>query len=232
MRRIVVASSASEKCHRMLTELALEGYQVKKADETSEIISAACSGEHDALIVDSVVNGTAAYELCRKIRQRSKLGIIVLGGEQDVGMIDALNAGADDYVASPFPMAELVACLRALLRRIAPTRCAGQIVLQDRTIDLESRKITGPSSEVGRLTPKEFMVLQCLLNHGNRPRTHQSLAQTVWQRDGRGEVEFVRIVVRQLRRKLESDPRNPRYILTERSVGYRFQVPSGCRTNR
>lgn len=232
MSRIIVASSVDAKLHRMRRELASEGHQVKKADEAADIVAEACSGEHDALIVDSVVNGVAAYELCRQIRPQSKLGIIVLGGKQEAGAIDALNSGADDFIASPFQMAELVACLRALLRRLAPSKCTRQIILQDRTVDLESRKISGPKSAVARLTPKEFLVLQCLVSHGNRPKTHQSLAQTVWQRDGRGELEYVRIVVQQLRRKLESDPRNPRYILTERSVGYRFQVPSAFRTNR
>jgi two-component system KDP operon response regulator KdpE len=78
---------------------------------------------------------------------------------------------------------------------------------------------------VSHLTPKEFLVLRCLVMNTNRPQTHQSLAQTVWQRDASGEVEYMRIVIKQLRRKIESDPENPRYILTERSVGYRFNAP-------
>jgi two-component system KDP operon response regulator KdpE len=155
--------------------------------------------------------------------------MIVLGGHDDTrqGRIDAFNAGADDYVSSPFVLRELLARVRAVLRRVARFDDEGhQIVLDDRAIDLKSYEIRGPGSRVSHLTPKEFLVLQCLIAHPNKAFTHQRLAQTVWQRDGGGEVEYLRIVIRQLRRKLEPDPDNPRYILTERSVGYRFELPS------
>jgi two-component system KDP operon response regulator KdpE len=160
---------------------------------------------------------------------KSDLGIIVLGDHDDTTQdrIDALNAGADDYVPSPFVLRELLARVRAVLRRV--NRFDGeehQIILQDRSIDLKSYEVRGPGSRVSHLTPKEFLLLQCLVAHPNKAFTHQRLAQTVWQRDGGGEVEYLRIVIRQLRRKLEPDPDKPRYILTERSVGYRFELPS------
>jgi two-component system KDP operon response regulator KdpE len=117
-----------------------------------------------------------------------------------------------------------------VLRRVTPADDERrEILLHDRAIDLKSYKIKGPGNRVSHLTPKEFLLLQCLVAQPNKAFTHQRLAQTVWQRDGGGEVEYLRIVIRQLRRKLEPDPDNPRYILTERSVGYRFDLPRSSR---
>jgi two-component system KDP operon response regulator KdpE len=225
MARIIAASSAAERREELRTMLEFEGHEVTEVRSAAQTIAEACSELHDLLVVDSVLDGIAAYGLCRTIRTRSKLGIIVLGDKAGTVAIDALNAGADEYVAAPFVMAELAARVRAILRRVA-RREGRQIVLPDRIIDLELHKIKGPDGRVSHLTPKEFQVLECLVTHANKPRTHQSLAQTVWQRDGSGEVEYMRIVVKQLRKKLEPDPDHPRYILTERSVGYRFHMPA------
>jgi two-component system KDP operon response regulator KdpE len=223
--RIIVASNATQERRELRAALESEGHQVAEAETADQTIQKTSSGLHDVLILDSGIEEIGVYKLCRAIRSKSDLGIIVLGRDgttQD--RIDALNAGADEYIAAPFVMVELAARVRAILRRVA--RPGGrQIVLPDRTIDLELYKIKGPDGRVSHLTPKEFQVLQCLVTPANKPRTHQSLAQTVWQRDGSGEVEYMRIVVKQLRRKLEPDPDNPRYILTERSVGYRFHMP-------
>ena len=162
------------------------------------------------------------------MRPKSDLGIILIDRDDtNLGSIDALNAGADDYVPAPFVLAELLARVRAILRRVSrPGARSRRIVLEDRTVDLQSHEIRGPYSRVSHLTPKEFLLLQHLVTHANHPRTHQNLAQAIWQRDGNGEREYMRIVIGQLRRKLEPDPDRPRYILTERSVGYRFQIPA------
>jgi DNA-binding response OmpR family regulator len=222
--RILVASSTTETRLDLRNALESDGHEVTEALTAAQIVHQASSEMHEALIVDSLMDGIAAYGLCRAIRPKSNLGIIVLGGESATSAIDALNAGADDFVPAPFVMAELLSRVRAILRRVArPGR--KEIVLPDGTIDLETRKIRRRDGRVSHLTPKEFLVLQSLVTPANKPRTHQSLAQTVWQRDGRGEVEYMRVVVKQLRRKLEPDPENPRYILTERSVGYRFYLP-------
>jgi len=225
--RILIASSNADERGELRAALELEGHDVAEAAAATETIQKACTGPHDVLVMDSVVDGIVAYELCRTIRMKSDLGIIVLTGDDDQqSRIDALNAGADDYLPSPFVLRELLARVRAVLRRTTRSDDEGrQIILHDRAIDLRSYKIRGPGSRVSHLTPKEFHVLQCLVAHPNKAFTHQSLAQTVWQRDGGGEVEYLRIVIRQLRRKLEPVPDNPRYILTERSVGYRFHLP-------
>jgi two-component system, OmpR family, KDP operon response regulator KdpE len=224
-RRIFVASGNADRRRGLRFALELEGHCVAEADTASETIMEACSGRHDVLMADALLDGFAAYALCRAIRPKSELGIIVLDEERGTGAVDALNAGADDYVQAPLVMPEVAARVRALLRRVARP-CRQRLVLQDRTVDLSSREIKGPGGRICHLTPKEFLVLQCLVEHANAPRTHQGLAQAVWQRDGSGEIEYLRIVVKQLRRKLEVDPEKPRYILTERSVGYRFHMPA------
>jgi two-component system KDP operon response regulator KdpE len=231
--RILVASSDAETRDELRTALEFEGHEVSEAGTAEEIVQAACCGLHDAVLLESSINGIGPSELCRAIRPKSDLGIIVLNRD-DTGQarIDALNAGADDYVPAPFVLAELLARVRAILRRVTRSSEQGrQIVLQDRAIDLRSHKIKGPGGRVVHLTPKEFLVLQHLVAHAGKPLTHQRLAQNVWQRDGRGDVEYLRIVIKQLRRKLEPDPDNPRYIRTERRVGYRFHMPPAGQSN-
>ena len=230
--RTVVASSNADRRGELRASLELERHCVVEVTTAAKTIQTSCAESYDLLVMNSVVDGIAAYELCRAIRPQSGIGIIVCG-EGGIGStaIDALNAGADDYVSTPFIPAELLARVRALLRRVKrPGDGDGQIVLQDRAIDLRSHKIKGPGSNVANLTPKEFLVLQHLVAHADKPLTHQTLAQSVWQRDGGGEVEYMRIIIKQLRRKIEADPEHPRYIRTERAVGYRFHMP-GADTN-
>jgi two-component system KDP operon response regulator KdpE len=227
--RIIVAGSGSPERQDLRVALEFEGHQVVETETAAQTLEEACSGLYQLLIVASGCGSLEPHELCREIRLKSDLGIIVLGGHDDTrqARIDALNAGADDYVSSPFVLRELLARARAVLRRVSRVDDEGrQILLHDRAIDLKSYKVRGPGSRVSHLTPKEFLLLQCLVAQPNKAFTHQRLAQTVWQRDGGGEVEYLRIVIRQLRRKLEPDPDNPRYILTERSVGYRFDLPA------
>jgi DNA-binding response OmpR family regulator len=225
--RVLVASSGVEMRGELRIALEFEGHLVVEAETAGQTIDETSSGVHDALILDSELDRMGPYELCRAIRPKSDLGIILLSRDDSgQGRIDALNAGADDYVPDQCVVAELLARVRAILRRV--TRSTGNrqiIVLEDRAIDFQSHEIKGPDGRVAHLTPKECMVLQRLVTQANRPLTPQTLAQTVWQRDGSGQIEYVRVVVKQLRRKLEPDPENPRYILTQRSVGYQFQMP-------
>ncbi len=224
--RILVASSAPERRQELVRTLGFDAHEVTEAQTASQTIQEACSDLHDLLLMDSMVDGVFAHGLCRAIRPESKLGIIVLGGESGSSAVDALNAGADDFVPAPLIMPEVAARVRAMLRRIVPRRSPKQIVLHDRIVDLEARRIKGPGSAVTRLTPKEFMVLYSLITHANTPRTHQNLAQTVWRDAGHGELACMRTIVNRLRRKLEQNPEHPRYLLTERSVGYQFRLPA------
>ncbi len=225
-RRILVASGNGDKRSELRTALELEGHDVAEAATAPDTIRKACAEPHDLLVLESVVDGMGAYALCRAIREKSKLGIIVWGDRLGTAAIDSLNAGADDFIPSPFVPAELLARVRAILRRLAlPSDKTQRIILQDRAIDLRSHRIKGPGDREIHLTPKEFLVLSHLVSNANKLLTHQSLAHSVWQRDAEGEVEYMRIVIKQLRRKLEPDPDNPRYIRTERAAGYRFHLP-------
>jgi two-component system KDP operon response regulator KdpE len=230
--RIIVASSNALQRARLQTVLELQGHQVTAAETSDQTLQETCSGLHHVLILDSGFEEIDPYELCRAIRRRSNLGIIVLAGvDTKQGRIDTLNAGADDYLPSPFVLRELLARVRAVLRRVTRPDDEGlRIALRDRMIDLQSHRVSGPGRHVSRLTPKEFCVLQCLVAHPNQTFTHQRLAETVWQRDAEGEIEYLYAVIGQLRRKLETDPDNPRYILTERAVGYRFHLPPAGQT--
>jgi len=225
--RIIVASGVAEQRKELRAALEFERHQVVEAETAGQTVDRVCSEPYDALLLGSGIGGSGPCDLCRTIRPKSDVGVIVLA-DQDTrqSKIDVLNAGADDFVPIPFVLPELLARLRAIVRRVTQSHEGRQIVLQDRAIDLRSHKVKGPSGRVVHLTPKEFSVLQHLVAHAEKPLTHQSLAQSVWQRDAGSEIEYLRIVIKQLRRKLEPDPGNPRYIHTERSVGYRFHMPA------
>src|ERR1700689_1455019 len=216
--RVLVASSGVETRTQLRAALEFEGHLVAEGETAAQAIEETSSGLHDVLLLDSVLDGVGPYELCRAIRPKSDLGIILLSRDDSgQGRIDALNSGADDFVPDHFILAELLARVRAILRRVVRST-RHLVLLPDRAIDFQSHEIKGPNGRGAHLTPKECSVLQHLVTHANRPLTPQSLAQTVWQRDGSGQIEYVRVVVKQLRRKLEPDPDNPRYILTQRSV--------------
>jgi two-component system KDP operon response regulator KdpE len=229
---IVVASSDAERRGEVRSALELEGHEVAEAWTAPQTIRHACTGPRHLLVMDSAVDGITAEDLCRKIRPQSKLGIIVWGGKPGIPAIDALNAGADDYIPAPCVLVELQARARAILRRVARAVDRPPIVLGDRQVDLRSHEIRGPGNGVNHLTPKEAVVLQHLIACMNAPKSAQALAQAIWNRDGSGDLEYVRVVIRQLRRKIEPDPASPRYILTEPSAGYRFQMPSEVAAER
>jgi two-component system KDP operon response regulator KdpE len=139
--------------------------------------------------------------------------------------IDALDAGADDYIVKPFAMGELLARVRAALRRSSAEEPLPRIETSELTVDLEMRMVTVRCESV-HLTPKEFEVLRLLVSEQGKPVTHRKILQTVWGPEYAEETEPVRVVIRQLRKKIEKNPAHPRYILTEPWVGYKFQLPT------
>jgi two-component system KDP operon response regulator KdpE len=227
MARILVAGPVEQQRGDLRIGLESQGHAVAEAATAEHAIEEAKSGFHDVLIVDAGMDSIDLYGFCRAIRAHSDLGIIALlreGASQC--RIDALNAGADDYHPQRFVLAELLARIRAIMRRIrAFGEAKAPIALQDRAIDLCSRKIQGPGNRVTALTPKEFLVLKFLIDSTDKPVTHLDLARAAWEGRETGDFEYVRIVVSQLRRKLERDYTRPQYILTERSIGYRFTMP-------
>jgi two-component system KDP operon response regulator KdpE len=139
--------------------------------------------------------------------------------------IDALDAGADDYIVKPFAMGELLARVRAALRRSSAEQPLPKIETSELTIDLEMRMVNVRGKSV-HLTPKEFDVLRLLVTQQGRPVTHRKMLQIVWGPEYGEETEPVRVVIKQLRQKIEKDPAHPRYIMTEPWIGYKFQLPT------
>jgi two-component system KDP operon response regulator KdpE len=166
----------------------------------------------------------SGIETCREIRRGGAIPVIMLtvrNSERD--KMQAFDAGADDYIVKPFGAEELTARVRATLRR-AGSGDAPTFISPDLQIDFERRTVTAKKRKV-RLTPKEFELLRQLVTNEGKTLTHRWLLQTVWGPDYGNEVESLRVLVNQLRKKIEPNPRNPRYLLTEPWVGYRFENP-------
>jgi len=209
------------------TTLSSHGYAVIEArtgDEALEVIR----GEHvDLILLDLNMPGRSGLEICREIRGASEVPIIMLtvrNSERD--KVQALDAGADDYVVKPFGSEELMARIRATLRRAAPAEALPSFASDDLSIDFEKRVVALKGQSV-RLTPKEFDLLRYLVSNQGRPLPHRRLLQAVWGPDYGDETEYLRVFINQLRKKIEPDPHNPRYIHTEPWVGYRFDPPAG-----
>jgi two-component system, OmpR family, KDP operon response regulator KdpE len=209
----------------LLTTLTSHGYSVLEArtgDEALEKIR----GEHaDVILLDANMPGRSGVETCREIRETSDTPIIMLtvrNSERD--KVEALDAGADDYVVKPFGSEELMARIRAALRRSAPTEPIPTFASHDLNIDFEKRTVTRKDQPI-RLTPKEFELLRHLVANQGRPIAHRRLLQAVWGPDYGEETEYLRVFINQLRKKIELDPRHPRYIHTEPWIGYRFEPP-------
>ena len=181
----------------------------------------------DLVILDMGMPGMGGLETCRAIRQHSDVGIIMLTvRDRDADKIDALDAGADDYVTKPFGTLELLARIRSALRRTNWTSgIQGCLTLGDTVIDLDARSVTR-QGQACHLTPKEFDVLGYLIAHRNRAVTHRELLRAVWGAAQTGDLEALRAVVHQLRQKIEPDPVSPVHLLTESWVGYRLRMPA------
>lgn len=207
------------------TTLSTHGYEIAEAKTGEEALEWLRKQPPDLVLLDMNMPGMGGVEACREIRRASDAPIIMLtvrNAERD--KVAALDAGADDYVVKPFGIEELLARIRAALRRYAPGDALPPFVSNDLSIDFEARQIKVRDRDV-HLTPKEYEVLRHLVANQGKPLTHRRLLQAVWGPDYGEETESLRVVINQLRKKLEADPARPRYILTEPWVGYRFQPP-------
>jgi two-component system KDP operon response regulator KdpE len=209
----------------MRTTLSAEGYEVDDARTAEEAITKVHENKYDLVLLDINMPGMGGLEACRSIRSVSEMAIIMLtvrNSERD--KVDALDAGADDYVSKPFSTPELLARIRAALRRLPlpPEDGPALLTIGPLEINTLTRRVSMSGKEV-RLTPKEFELLHFLAANVNVPIPHGKILQTVWGPDYRGEVEYLRVFMNRLRKKLEPDPANPRFLLTEPWVGYRFQ---------
>ena len=203
--------------------LSSQGYAITDAKTGEEAVDSVRKNKPDLVLLDVNMPGMGGIEACREIRRSSDAPIIMLtvrNAERD--KVLALDAGADDYVVKPFGIEELLARIRAALRRYAPGDALPPYVSKELTLDFESRRLTVRGQEV-HLTPKEFDVLKHLIANQGKPLTHRRILQSVWGPDYGEETENLRVVINQLRKKIEADPAQPKYIRTEPWVGYRFQ---------
>lgn len=161
------------------------------------------------------------------IRKQSEVAVIVLTvRDAESDKVEALDAGADDYVTKPFNASELSARIRAALRRTPWTHGpAGRVTIGGVEVDFDTRQVSARGRQV-RLTPKEFDLLSYLVAHANKVLTHRELLQSVWGPDYGDQVDYLRVIVNQLRKKIEAKPSSPAYLLTEPWVGYRLYLPA------
>jgi two-component system, OmpR family, KDP operon response regulator KdpE len=205
--------------------LTSQGYVLTDAKTGEEAIEIARKAKPDLILLDVNMAGMGGIETCREIRRFSSAPIIMLtvrNAERD--KVLALDAGADDYVVKPFGIEELLARVRASLRRYSTGETLPPFSVKDISMDFESRRVEVRGEEV-HLTPKEFEVMKHLVMNQGKPLTHRRLLQAVWGPDYGEETENLRVVINQLRKKIEADPTHPKFILTEPWVGYRFQPP-------
>ncbi len=224
-RTILVVDDEPQIRRVLRATLSSSGYDVIEAKDGREAIEMVIRERPALILMDvnmPVMNG---LEACSKIRLSFDGPIIMVtvrNSEHD--KILALDSGADDYVVKPFTMGELLARIRAALRRSASEELLPKIETPQLSVDLEKRKVEVRGERV-HLSPKEFEVLHLLMIHKGKPLTHKKILQTVWGPDHGEEIENLRVVIKQLRKKIEKDPARPRYVLTEPWMGYRFQFP-------
>jgi two-component system KDP operon response regulator KdpE len=222
--RVLVVDDEPQILRALQTNLRGAGYDVETAATAEAALAAAAIRPPDAVILDLVLPDGRGTEVCRELRRWSSAPVLVLsvvGDEQE--KVAALDAGADDYVQKPFGMEELLARLRAALRRAGPS---GEPVLAigELVVDLEKRAVTVGDRPVS-LTPNEFELLRVLAQNEGKLLTHPALLREVWGPAYRDESHYLHVYVSQLRRKIEADPARPRYLLTEPGAGYRLVNP-------
>ncbi len=222
--RILVVDDESQITRVLRSSLSAQGYDVYTALDANTALKIFEEWHPDLIIVDLVMPQMNGIEFCRRVRLVSQVPIIVLSVKGDERTkVEALDIGADDYVTKPFGIAELLARIRAALRRsnIAFPEASALISIGDFKIDLAQRKVE-VLGEAIRLTPKEFELLLYFAQNSGRVLTHRKLLSAVWGGNYAEQNEYLRVFVGNLRKKIEPHPNRPKYILTEPWIGYRF----------
>jgi two-component system, OmpR family, KDP operon response regulator KdpE len=221
--RILVVDDEPQIRRFLRTSLSARGYDVIEAAGGKEAVIRATGEKPDVIVLDLGLPDVDGMEVIRQLREWSRVPIIVLSvraGETD--KIEALNAGADDYVTKPFGMGELIARIGTALRHRVQSETSEPVFESSNLkVDLSKRQVFVDGREV-KLTPTEYDLLRYLVTHAGKVVTHQQLLREVWGPHSVNETHYVRVYVGQLRQKIEPDPAQPRYILTEPGVGYRL----------
>jgi two-component system KDP operon response regulator KdpE len=228
MKTLILMVEDDTQIRRFLrATLAAEGYSFQEALSAEEGIGQAASRQPDLILLDLGLPDRDGLEVIRRVRQWSRVPIVVLSARgQEKDKIAALDLGADDYVAKPFAVGELLARIRAALRRsvVAAQDSSGAVLRFGRVeIDFEKRLVRVDGEEV-HLTPNEYKLLQVLIKHAGKVLTQRQLLSEVWGPNHTEQAQYLRVYVAQLRRKLESNPARPKHLQTEPGVGYRLVV--------
>ncbi len=220
---ILVCDDDASMLRALSISLTARGYRVVVARSGEEGLDQAAQHHPDLVLLDLGLPGIDGVEVIRSLRTRSSVPIIVLSARhQSVSKVEALDAGADDYMTKPFGMDELLARLRAGLRRQSNGDGTSLIETEAFTIDLVAKRVTRDGADV-HLTPKEWGLVEVLVRHPGRLVSQRQLLHDVWGPAYQTETEYLRVLMARLRRKLEADPSHPRHFRTETGMGYRFE---------
>jgi two-component system KDP operon response regulator KdpE len=230
MTRILAVDDEPQILRALATNLRARGYEVDLAQTGEAALALAARMHPDLVVLDLGLPGMDGVEVIQGLRGWSRVPIIVLSvREQERDKVAALDAGADDYITKPFGMDELLARMRAALRRTVPADEEAVIETADFTVDLAAKHVTTPNGEI-RLTPTEWHIVEVLVRNPGKLVTQRQLLQEVWGPQYEKETNYLRVYLAQIRRKLEPDPARPRYFITEARMGYRFE-PRAARTS-
>ena len=222
---ILVVDDESQITRVLRTSLSAHGYDIRVANSGEMALEIMKDWAPNLIITDLSMPNVDGVQLCREVRSISEVPIIVLSvRDKEHQKVEALDAGADDYVTKPFGMGELLARVRAHLRRSPKPDLQAQEAIEIGAfrIDLAKRDVVVAGKDV-KLTPKEFDLLLYLASHPHRVLPHRTILGAIWGSNSTEQPEYLRVFMGQLRKKIEPDPANPRYLLTERWVGYRFE---------
>jgi len=226
--RILVVDDEPQIRRILRTTLTGEGYEVDDARSGEEALEKVREFRPDLLLLDINMPGMGGLAACRVLRADTQVAIIMLTvRNSEADKVSALDAGADDFVTKPFSTPEILARIRAALRRVPvpPQAPAGRVELGSLVIDFTARTVE-KGGNTSHLTPKELDLLRFLTQHPNEAVSHRQLLQAVWGPDYGDQVDYLRVFIRSLRKKIEANPEHPEYITTEPWVGYRFNMPA------
>jgi two-component system, OmpR family, KDP operon response regulator KdpE len=227
--RILVVDDDPQIRRVMRVTLTGQGYEIDDARSGEAALEKIRDQQFDLVLLDMNMPGLGGLETCRAIRAQSEVAIIMLTvRDAEADKVEALDAGADDYVTKPYHPSELLARIRAALRRTPSMHGpSGRLAIGAVEVDFDSRTVTSRGRSI-RLTPKEFELLRYFAAHANKVVSHRELLQAVWGPDYGDQVDYLRVFVNQLRKKIESKPSMPVHLLTEPWVGYRLRLSLGA----